>query len=109
MRFLVDNQLPTALARWLTLKGADATHVLDIGLDAAKDTPIWDRAIAEGRIVVSKDEDFFHLANRPADSGCLLWVRIGNCRTLFLLARFELEWPRIKKAFADGHRIVILA
>jgi predicted nuclease of predicted toxin-antitoxin system len=26
-----DNQLPAALARWLTAKGHDAVHVLDIG------------------------------------------------------------------------------
>lgn len=26
-----DNQLPAALARWLTAKGHDAVHVVDIG------------------------------------------------------------------------------
>ena len=32
VRFLVDNQLPTALARWLAARGADTVHVLDTGL-----------------------------------------------------------------------------
>ena len=32
MRFLVDNQLPAALARWLTAQGHDAIHVLDVAL-----------------------------------------------------------------------------
>lgn len=32
MRFLVDAQLPPALARWLTERGHDAVHVLDLGL-----------------------------------------------------------------------------
>ena len=108
MKFLVDNQLPAALARWLGTHGADAAHVLDIGLDSTHGSVIWERAVAEGRIVVSKDEDFFHLANRPGDSGRLLWVRLGNCRTQALLARFESSWPYIEQAFAEGHRIVML-
>jgi predicted nuclease of predicted toxin-antitoxin system len=32
MRFLVDAQLPPALARWLAEKGHDARHVADVGL-----------------------------------------------------------------------------
>jgi predicted nuclease of predicted toxin-antitoxin system len=109
MRFLVDNQLPIALARWLAGKGSDTVHVLDIGCDRANDIPIGDRATADNRIVVSKDSDFFLLANRLGDSGRLLWVRLGNCRTSTLLARFEIEWPRIEQSFSDGHRIVLLA
>ncbi len=108
MKFIVDNQLPAALARWLVARGADAVHVLDLALDIAPDTDIWSRAAAKGRVVVSKDEDFFHLANRDGDTGRLLWVRLGNCRTPALLARFEAAWPGIEKSFAAGHRIVFL-
>ena len=104
----MDHQLPVALARWLAAHGADAVHVLDIGFDATPDTEIWTRAISEGRIVVSKDEDFLHLANRTGDTGRLLWVRVGNCRTAALLARFAAEWAAIGLAFADGQRVVEL-
>ena len=31
MKFLVDNQLPKELARWLVSQGHDAEHVLDRG------------------------------------------------------------------------------
>ena len=104
----MDNQLPIALARWLAAQGTDAVHVLDLSLDSASDTAIWTRALAEARIVVSKDEDFFHLANRFGDTGCLLWVRMGNCRTAVLLARFAAEWPVLQQSFASGQRIVEL-
>ena len=102
----MDNQLPVALAQWLAEQGADAVHVLNLGLDALADTGIWTRAAAENRIVVSKDEDFFHLANRDGDTGRLLWVRIGNCRNAALLARFAADWPSIQQTFASGQRIV---
>lgn len=107
MKFLVDNQLPSALARWLAAR-ADAVHVLDCRMATANDSDIWSRAITESWIVVSKDEDFFHLANRPHDPGRLLWVRLGNCRTAALLARFESTWLGLEQEFASGQRIVEL-
>jgi predicted nuclease of predicted toxin-antitoxin system len=108
VKFLVDNQLPAALARWLAAQSADAVHVLDLALDTTPDVDIWSRASTDARIVVSKDEDFFDLANRPGDTGRLLWVRMGNCRTTALLARFEAAWPGIQQSFTAGQRIVIL-
>ena len=108
MRFVVDNQLPTALARWLCARGVDAVHVLDVAFDTQPDGYIWSFAAHENRIVVSKDEDFFHLANRPDDTGRLLWVRMGNCRTSALLERFEQAWQGIENSFAAGHRVVLL-
>ena len=109
MKFIVDNQLPKTLAGWLTARGQDAVHVLDLSLDRELDAGIWTRASAEGRIVISKDEDFFHLANRAGDTGRLLWVRMGNCRTVALLARFDDAWTGIEQSFSAGHRIVLLS
>ena len=107
MKFLVDNQLPAALARWLAAR-EDAVHVLDCGMEASPDGDIWKHATHEGRIVVSKDEDFFHPANRPGDAGRLLWVRVGNCRTAALLARFESECVAIEREFNSGQPVVEL-
>ena len=44
MKLLVDNQLPSALARFLSANGVESQHVLDIGLDAASDQTIWEYA-----------------------------------------------------------------
>jgi predicted nuclease of predicted toxin-antitoxin system len=106
VKFLVDNQLPAALARWLGTRGQDAIHVLDRGLGQANDETLWALALAEGRIVVSKDEDFFILATRPGDAGQLLWLRMGNCRTAALLTTLEGAWTSIEPAFQSGQKIV---
>ena len=58
MRFLVDNQLPPSLARWLRDRGHDAEHAFESGLHLLDDRALWARALADARIVVSKDEDF---------------------------------------------------
>ena len=108
MKFLVDNQLPTALARWLRERGFDAEHVLERGEGQTDDRQLWQEAIAENRIVISKDEDFFILATRPGDKGNLLWLRIGNCRTQALLTVLDQSWPAIEQAFQSGQQIVEL-
>ncbi len=85
MRFVVDNQLPPRLSRFLADAGHDAVHVTMVGLDAADDQTVWAWAIREARVLVSKDEDFLYFAHRQGDRGRLLWVRLGNCRRDVLL------------------------
>ncbi len=33
MKFLIDNQLPLALSRFLQAQGLESRHVMDLGLD----------------------------------------------------------------------------
>jgi predicted nuclease of predicted toxin-antitoxin system len=108
MKLLVDNQLPSALAGHLRNWGLDCVHVLDMGLNTADDLEIWNRAAAEDRIVVTKDEDFLVLARRPADRGRMIWVRLGNCRNAALLAAFDRMRDVLLQAIASGQRVIEL-
>ena len=109
MRFLVDNQLPPSLATWLCDKGHDAQHVFLTGLHLLDDRELWSRAMADDRILVSKDEDFLYLANRPDERGRFLWVRLGNCRNDALLQAFSKSIGAIVAAFESGQHVVELA
>jgi predicted nuclease of predicted toxin-antitoxin system len=108
MKLLVDNQLPIALATYLSSRGHECEHVLDVGLDSADDVLLWERAAKLGQVVVSKDEDFVILANRPGDKGRLIWVRLGNCRNAALLAAFDQSHDKVVQAIDAGQRIVEL-
>jgi hypothetical protein len=44
LRFLVDAQLPPALARWITDQGHEAAAVRDLGLRDSPDSAIWESA-----------------------------------------------------------------
>jgi len=108
MRFLVDNQLPPSLARWLLDRGHDAEHVFESGLHLLDDRALWAQALADARVVISKDEDFLYLANQPGDTGRFLWVRLGNCRNDALLAAFATSFETVIAAFDSGQIVVEL-
>ena len=106
MRLLFDNHLPVQLAVFLRWRGHECTHVCDVGLDEASDLEVWTYATREQWVVVSKDEDFVSLANRPGDSGRLIWVRLGNCRNAALIEAFDRVHDNLVSAFERGQRIV---
>ena len=100
MKFLIDNQLPSALTKLLVSKGHDASHVLDLGLDSATDTEIWNYAEANSFVLVTKDEDFARRASQPNASVQVVWVRKGNCRKTALLSgliQYSCSWKSLSK------------
>ena len=80
MRFLVDAQLPPALARWLNDMGHDAEHVSDIGMQSAPDRVIWDYASSKGAAIVTKDEDFAQRRALVDHGPAIVWIRLPNAR-----------------------------
>ena len=107
MRFLVDNQLPAALARWLSAQGFAAEPVLDLQLNESHDEQIWAHAAAHGVVVISKDDDF---QSRATHHGMVqgVWVRLGNCRNKELIATFERQLPAVISALEKGATVVEL-
>jgi len=109
VRFLVDAQLPPALARWLTAQGHDGSHALDLGMLQAADRDIWAEAGRLGAVLISKDEDFVHLRTLKPDGPALVWVRVGNTARRGLLAWFARLLPQIEQALLAGETLVEVA
>ncbi|MFP5580243.1 MAG: DUF5615 family PIN-like protein, partial [Acidimicrobiia bacterium] len=53
MRLLLDANLSPRLAESMRAAGFDAVHVFDLGMVAATDDEIFNRAAAEGLVVVT--------------------------------------------------------
>lgn len=65
MKFLVDNQLPPALARFISEDLlVEALHVADIGLRDGTDADVWGYATQNDFLLISKDEDFVTLYSK---------------------------------------------
>jgi predicted nuclease of predicted toxin-antitoxin system len=106
VKFLIDAQLPIALARHLRGTGHDAIHVADIALADADDTPNWQRAIREKEIIVSKDEDFAVRRILATSGPQVIWLRLGNCSNRILMMRLMLIWPEVERRLHAGDALV---
>jgi uncharacterized protein (DUF433 family)/predicted nuclease of predicted toxin-antitoxin system len=106
MRFLIDAQMPPALARLLATHGHTAEHVADIGLRNADDSPIWAYALAQQAIIITKDEDFPQRLRQAKSSPVIVWLRIGNTSRRALLEWFEPLLPQIESLISQGDRLI---
>lgn len=104
--FLIDNQLPATLGRWLEERGCAARHVLALDLAQSSDAEIWLHAARSGAAIISKDEDFARMTLLRSEAVAVIWLRIGNCRTAALLATMERAWPSIIQQLDAGARLV---
>ena len=68
MRFLVDNSLPSRMAKQLAAAGHEATHVRDLNLSRASDEEIFEAAARDGRVLLAQDTDFGTILARRSES-----------------------------------------
>ena len=102
MRFLVDQNLPEALAVWIESNGHEAEHVKRLGLAEAPDGAIRAHAMARGAVMFSKDADFA----APGAALRVIWVRIGNTTNDRLLTFWSAAWPSIVVALEQGDALI---
>jgi predicted nuclease of predicted toxin-antitoxin system len=104
--FLVDAQLPPALVTRLTEQGHTAQHVDDIDLRNAEDIAIWNQALSNNAIIVTKDEDFAERTARTTSGPIILWLRLGNSTNRALMRWLEPRWVSITALLEAGDRII---
>jgi hypothetical protein len=65
VKWLIDEMLPPALAEALASMGHDAVAVADLQMQGASDEEVLDRAVTEGRTIVTENfADFATLVGR---------------------------------------------
>lgn len=106
MKFLVDAQLPPALAAWLRDAGHEAEHVEAAGLRDADDRAIWAHARRTGAAVLTKDEDFAAASTRAPGTPVIVWLRVGNTTNRALKAWMESRLPALVKLAEEGNRLI---
>ena len=81
MRFLIDNNCSPWVVPVLIQLGHFAVHVRDLGLGAATDAVIIDRARQDGLIIVTRDGDFGEMLIRGHLAlPRVLWFKQGSVR-----------------------------
>jgi predicted nuclease of predicted toxin-antitoxin system len=106
VKFLVDAQLPPAVARWLRDAGHDAQAVREVGLREAEDDEIWRHALATGAVIITKDEDFPIRAQQTDTSPVVVWLRIGNTSNHALRLWLIPQLPQLLAWIEQGVRVL---
>ncbi len=99
MKFLIDAHLPPGLRHVFAAAGHDAMHTLDLPeQNASRDGILDSVSMAEQRVVVTKDTDFYYshlLHGRPWK---LVLLRTGNMSLRDTRQMFEQHIPAIVTA-----------
>lgn len=103
MKLLVDAQLPRRMCGWLSSHGHDAVHTLDLPQgNRTPDEALIERADLEGRILVTKDDDFVQsrlVRGRPR----MLWlIATGNVDNRRLESMILEALPMAQQAFENS-------
>ena len=102
MKFIVDAQLPRKFVTWLNKAGHDALHTLDLPKkNLTSDMELTEVAVSQGRIVISKDDDFVqaYLINGEPS---LLLISTGNISNLALEVLIKTNLQLISDAFLQS-------
>lgn len=90
MRFLADMGVAVHLVQWLREQGHDAIHLREQGLQRLPNGAIFEKAAAEGRIVLTFDLDFGEIvALSGGRNTSVILFRLHNTRTQHVLERLR--------------------
>ena len=109
MKFLIDNNLSPLLAEGLKAAGHDAVHLRDLGMQAAQDPAVLQRAQVDERVLVSADTDFGGLLSRSRATGpsVLLIRRLAGRRAAEQSAIILANLDQIAEDLTAGAVVVI--
>ncbi len=82
MKLLFDQNLSPRLPIRLADIYPNSMHVDAAGLGAVMDSVVWDYALENEFIVVTKDEDYSQMSVLKGSPPKVLWLVIGNCTTV---------------------------
>lgn len=108
MRFLADMGVNLQIVGWLLDQGHDATHLRDEGLHRMPDREIFQKAIAENRVVLTLALDFGEIAAfGRGQKGSVIIFRLHNTRTAHVLDRLVAVLPHCIDALEAGAIVVV--
>ena len=96
IRFHLDEHVDPAIANALRRAGIDVTTTIEAGLRTKDDTAHLSFAHDEGRVIVTRDQDFLRLASGTLDhSGIVFYTASQSIREIIegLILVYEVMLP----------------
>ena len=79
MKLLFDENLSRKLVARLSRDFPDSSQVVLEGLETTDDRVIWDFAIQNGYVIVTKDDDFLQRSLLRGHPPKVIIISLGNC------------------------------
>ncbi len=80
----------------------------DVGPGDAPDRDLWQYALENAAVIVTKDEDFSLMFAMRGEAPIVLWIRIGNTRKTALLAWFKPLIDQLVELVESGQKLIEL-
>ena len=94
MKILLDANISWKLANKLKLVFGECAHVDLIGLDVpAEDIDVWNYALTDGYIIITKDNDFVDLLELNGFPPKVVLIKTGNNSNQALMKLLEMQSP----------------
>ena len=108
MRFLADMGVARRVIEWLRSEGHDAVHLRDEGLQRMPNGEIFEKAVSEGRIILTFDLDFGEIvALSGGRSVSVILFRLHNTRTPHVIDRLRKVLRNSGQALERGAIVVV--
>ena len=78
----------------------------EVGLREAKDAAIWQYALQNQAVILTKDEDFVERCLRVEPAPVVVWLRIGNATNPVLLGWLLPMLPAVVARIESGDRLI---
>jgi predicted nuclease of predicted toxin-antitoxin system len=108
VRFLADMGVSQRVVEWLRGRGDDVVHLREQGLQRLPNGDIFEKATAEGRIVLTFDLDFGEIvALSGASRTSVVVFRLRNTRTEHVVARLERVLVESADTLIQGAVVIV--
>jgi predicted nuclease of predicted toxin-antitoxin system len=91
--YLIDENLPSDLRFW---DKGNFTHVSEV-LNVKYDTDIWQYAIKNDLIIITRDTDFYYRILASSVVPKVVWVKAGNIKKKKLNRFIKKSWRKVEK------------
>ena len=101
MKLLFDENLSPKLPLLLQDLFPNSLHVRDVGMKSTIDPVVWNYAMSEDLMIVSKDSDMHDLSLVFGSPPKVIWVRLGNCSTSQVESLLRREFYLISQFYQN--------
>jgi predicted nuclease of predicted toxin-antitoxin system len=91
--YLIDENLPSDLRFW---NKENFTHLSEI-LNVKYDTDIWQYAIKNDLIIITKDTNFYYRSLASSVAPKVVWVKTGKMKKKRFNRFIKSSWRKVEK------------